>query len=94
MAGSRTSSRRPGGRQHPCPRGTQRAGNEGRESLFDLQAVSLDDPGMQGTVSAVIADDLDGSPGARAMAVSFDGRSYQIDLGKKNRARFRNRRSR
>ena len=44
---------------------------------------------MAGTVSVVIADDLDGSPGARAMAVSFDGRSYQIDLGKKNRARFR-----
>jgi hypothetical protein len=44
---------------------------------------------MAGTVRVVIDDDLDGSPGARAMAVSFAARSYQIDLGKKNRARFR-----
>ena len=69
-------------------------GNPGRPgmragNLFDLEAVSLDDPGHGRDVSVVIADDLDGSPGARAMAVSFDGRSYQIDLGEKNRARFR-----
>ncbi len=44
---------------------------------------------MAGTVSVVIADDLGGSPGARAVAVSFDGRSCQIDLGKKDRVRFR-----
>jgi hypothetical protein len=44
---------------------------------------------MAGTVSVVIADDLDGSPAARAVAVSFAARCYQIDLGKKNRARFR-----
>ncbi len=70
----------PGGPSRPG----MRAGN-----LFDLEAVSLDVPGMAGTVSVVIADDLDGPPGARAMAVSFAARCYQIDLGKKNRARFR-----
>jgi len=43
---------------------------------------------MARTVSVVITDDLDGSPGAQAVAFSFDGRSYEIDLGKKNRARF------
>jgi hypothetical protein len=43
---------------------------------------------MARTVSVVITDDLDGSPGAQVVAFSFDGRSYEIDLGKKNRARF------
>jgi hypothetical protein len=42
----------------------------------------------------VIADDLDGSPGARAMAVSFDSCGYQIDRGKKNRRGSASRRSR
>ncbi|HLQ56699.1 MAG TPA: Lsr2 family protein [Streptosporangiaceae bacterium] len=43
---------------------------------------------MAKTVSVVITDDLDGSPGAETVAFSFDGRGYEIDLGKKNRARF------
>jgi Lsr2 len=56
--------------------------------FFDIEAVSLDGPGMARTVSVVISDDLDRSPGAQAVAFGFGGRSYQIGLGKKNRARF------
>jgi len=44
---------------------------------------------MAKTVSVVITDDLDGSPGAETVAFSFDGHSYEIDLGKKNLARMR-----
>ena len=44
--------------------------------------------GMARIVSVVITDDLDRSPGGQAVAFSFDGRSYQIDPVKKNRARF------
>jgi hypothetical protein len=43
---------------------------------------------MAKTVSVVITDDLDGSPDAETVAFGFDGRSYEIDLGKKNRARL------
>jgi Lsr2 len=39
-------------------------------------------------VSVVVTDDLDGSPDAETVAFGFDGHSYEIDLGKKNRARF------
>lgn len=37
-------------------------------------------------MSIVITDDLDGSPDAETVAFSFDGQSYEIDLGKKNLA--------
>jgi hypothetical protein len=43
---------------------------------------------MAKTVSVVVTDDLDGSPGAETVAFGFDGHSYEIDLGKKNRARL------
>ena len=43
---------------------------------------------MAKTVSVVVTDDLDGSPDAKTVAFGFDGHSYEIDLGKKNRARF------
>jgi hypothetical protein len=43
---------------------------------------------MAKNVSVVITDDLDGSPDAETVAFSFDGHSYEIDLGKKNRARL------
>jgi nucleoid-associated protein Lsr2 len=43
---------------------------------------------MAETVSIVITDDLDGSPDAETVAFSFDGHSYEIDLGKKNLARL------
>jgi hypothetical protein len=56
--------------------------------VFDIVAASPDDPGTAKTVSVVITDDLDGSPSAQAVASSFDGHSYEIDLGKKNRAKF------
>jgi hypothetical protein len=36
----------------------------------------------------VISDDLDGSDGAETVSFGFDGVSYEIDLGEKNRARF------
>jgi hypothetical protein len=39
---------------------------------------------MAKTVSVVVTDDLDGSPEAETLAFSFDGQSYEIDLGKKN----------
>lgn len=43
---------------------------------------------MAKTVSIVITDDLDGSPDAETVAFSFEGHSYEIDLGKKNLARL------
>jgi hypothetical protein len=43
---------------------------------------------MAKAVNVVITDDLDGSPDAQTVAFSFDGHSYEIDLGKKNLARL------
>jgi len=43
---------------------------------------------MAKTVSVLVTDDLDGSPDAETVAFGFDARSYEIDLGKKNRARL------
>jgi hypothetical protein len=43
---------------------------------------------MAKTVSVVVTDDLDGSPDAETVAFGFYGRGYEIDLGKKNRAKF------
>jgi hypothetical protein len=43
---------------------------------------------MAKTVSVIITDDLDGSPDAKTVAFGFEGHSYEIDLGKKNRARL------
>jgi hypothetical protein len=43
---------------------------------------------MARTVSVVVTDDLDGSPDAKTMRFGFDGVSYEIDLGKKNRAKL------
>jgi hypothetical protein len=45
---------------------------------------------MAKTVSVVVTDDLDGSPGAETVSFGFDGHSYQIDLGEKNLAEFGN----
>lgn len=36
-----------------------------------------------------ITDDIDGSDGAETVAFSFDGQSYEIDLGKKNLEKFK-----
>jgi hypothetical protein len=44
---------------------------------------------MAQTVSVVVTDDLDGSPGAQTVFFSLDGQGYQIDLGQENLARFR-----
>jgi Lsr2 len=43
---------------------------------------------MAKTVSVTITDDLDGSPGAGAMAFSFEGHSYEIDLSAANQAKL------
>ena len=50
--------------------------------------MSLDDPGYGKTVSVVVTDDLDGSPGAETVSFGVDGHSYEIDLSEKNRAGF------
>jgi hypothetical protein len=36
----------------------------------------------------VVTDDLDGSSGAQTVSFSVDGRSYELDLAKKNRTAF------
>lgn len=36
-----------------------------------------------------ITDDIDGSEGAQTVAFSFDGQSYEIDLGRKNLDKFK-----
>ena len=43
---------------------------------------------MAKTVSVVISDDLDGSPGAETVTFGIEGHSYEIDLGEKNLAKF------
>jgi Lsr2 len=43
---------------------------------------------MAKTVSVVVTDDLDGSPGAETVSFGVDGHSYEIDLGKQNLAGF------
>jgi hypothetical protein len=44
---------------------------------------------MAKTVSVVIADDLDGSPGAETATFSLGGQSYEIDLSATNLARLK-----
>jgi Lsr2 len=46
----------------------------------------MDDTSMAKTV--VTTDDLDGSANAETVTFSFEGRSYEIDLGKKSRGAF------
>jgi hypothetical protein len=43
---------------------------------------------MSQSVSVIVTDDLDGSENAETVLFGFDGASYEIDLGKKNRARL------
>ena len=44
---------------------------------------------MSKSVSVIITDDLDGSGNAETVSFGFDGVTYEIDLGKKNRSRLR-----
>lgn len=44
---------------------------------------------MARTVSVIVNDDIDGSPGAEATAFSFGGQTYEIDLGPVNQKRMR-----
>src|SRR5260221_13325264 len=43
---------------------------------------------MSKSVSVIITDDLDGSENAETVSFGFDGVTYEVDLGKKNRARL------
>ena len=43
---------------------------------------------MARNVQVVVSDDLDGSDGAETVSFGFDGFTYEIDLGEKNRAKF------
>jgi hypothetical protein len=43
---------------------------------------------MAKTVSVVVTDDLDGTSDAETVAFSFDGQSYEVDLGEKNIAKL------
>ena len=44
---------------------------------------------MSKSVSVIITDDLDGSENAETVSSGFDGVTYEIDLGKKNRSRLK-----
>jgi hypothetical protein len=44
---------------------------------------------MSKSVSVFITDDLNGSEHAETVSSGFDGATYKIDLGKKNRSRLR-----
>jgi hypothetical protein len=44
---------------------------------------------MAQTVVVTVTDDIDGSEGAESISFSFDGRSYEIDLGGKNRQKLK-----
>ena len=43
---------------------------------------------MSKSVSVIITDDLDGSQNAEAVLFGLDGVTYEVDLGKRNRARL------
>ena len=43
---------------------------------------------MTQSVSVIITDDLDGSENAETVSFGFGGVNYEIDLGKRNRARL------
>jgi hypothetical protein len=43
---------------------------------------------MAKTTVVTVTDDIDGSEGAETVSFSFDGQSYEIDLGKKNLEKF------
>jgi Lsr2 len=43
---------------------------------------------MSKSVSVIITDDFDGSENAETVSFGLDGVTYEVDLGKKNRARL------
>lgn len=43
---------------------------------------------MSKSVSVIITDDLDGSEDAETVSFGLNGVTYEVDLGKKNRARL------
>ncbi|HEY2442020.1 MAG TPA: Lsr2 family protein [Streptosporangiaceae bacterium] len=44
---------------------------------------------MAQTTVVTITDDIDGTEGAETLTFSFDGQSYEIDLGEKNLKKFK-----
>jgi hypothetical protein len=44
---------------------------------------------MAKTTVVTVTDDIDGSDGAETVSFSFDGQSFEIDLGPKNMDKFR-----
>jgi nucleoid-associated protein Lsr2 len=44
---------------------------------------------MAKTTVVAITDDIDGTDGAETVSFSFDGQSYEIDLGTKNLDKFK-----
>jgi hypothetical protein len=46
--------------------------------------------GMAKTMSVVVTDDLDGTAQAETVSFGFNGQSYEIDLGQKNRTKLEN----
>ncbi|HEY6277412.1 MAG TPA: histone-like nucleoid-structuring protein Lsr2, partial [Streptosporangiaceae bacterium] len=43
---------------------------------------------MSKSVSVIVTDDLDGSESAETVSFGLDGAAYEIDLGKRNRAKL------
>lgn len=43
---------------------------------------------MAKTMVVTVTDDIDGSDGAETVSFGFDGESYEIDLGDKNRGKL------
>jgi hypothetical protein len=43
---------------------------------------------MSKSVSVIVTDDLDGSENAETVSFGFDGATYEVDLGQKNRAKL------
>jgi Lsr2 len=60
--------------------------NADMRSRFDIVVSTVHYLSMAKTVSVVVTDDLDGTPEAETVAFTFNGQSYEIDLGEKNRA--------
>jgi hypothetical protein len=57
-------------------------------SCFDIPGRWMHYSAMAKTVNVVVTDDLDGAPEAETVAFTYNGQSYEIDLGQKNRAKL------
>lgn len=55
---------------------------------IDSESVNHDYSGMAKSMVVTVTDDIDGTDGAETVSFSFDGQSYEIDLGTKNLDKF------